>query len=121
MARTALSVQDVGQYAGSVAVTANAADNSNGNTFPNDGKTFLVVVNGSGGSLTVTVTGATTPDRTYGQTLTKTYTVANGATRFIGPFSQAAFNQSTGVVNVDWSTGTSVTCGVVTYTPTPNH
>lgn len=120
MPRTALSAQDLGQYAAGAALTLNAVDQPNGNTFPNDGKTFLMVTNGSGGSLTVTVTGATTPDRSYGQTVTKTYAPANGARWLIGPFSPAVFNQSTGLVNVDWSTGSSVTCAVVTYTPTPN-
>lgn len=120
MSRTALSATTLAAYGGGSATAATAVDNSNGNTFPNDGHTFLVVKNGSGGSLTVTVTGATTADRSFGATLSKTYSVANGATWLIGPFAVGAFNQSDGTVYVDWSTGTSVTCGACTYVPTPN-
>lgn len=120
MARTALSTLTNPSFGGgTLDIAAAAVDQPNGNTFVNDSRTFLVVINASGGSLTVTVAIPAGP-QTQNASTTKTYAVANGKTAFLGPFPNY-FNQSTGLVNVDWSTGTSVTCSVLNYTQTPGY
>lgn len=120
MPRTALTVGTAPGWGGGVLdIAAAAVDNSNGNTFVNTGVERLIVINGSGGSLTVTVALPTSSRSLGGLVTTKTYTVGAGKTAILGPFDPGTFNQSTGVVNVDWSTGTSVTAAVVNHTATP--
>ena len=117
MARTSLTVQEPTRIA-QVTLTANAVDAANGNRFVNDGKTFLEVTNGSGGSLTVTIqmpqlydTDLTISDRTY--------TIANGANVAIGPWPTSyntTYDSVSDSIGVDWSTGTSVTVKVIRIT-----
>lgn len=118
MPRTSLTVQEVTRTAQLDAPTANAVDNANGNRFVNDGKIILVIANGSGGNLTVTINnpqtvdGLDVPDRTY-----TIPTAATGA--IIGPWT-TAYNQTLdnveNSIGVDWSSGTSVTVKVVRVT-----
>jgi hypothetical protein len=98
-------------YAGTL-VAPTAVDNTNGEQFVyGGGVNKLVVINGSGGSLNVTmrsnlttVDGNVVPD--------KVIAIAAGATRVIreGP-SQV---QSDGMVYVDYSTGTTITAWLLT-------
>lgn len=116
MARTALTVQEPTRFT-EITPTANAVDAVNGNRYTNDGKIVLRVVNGSGGSLTVSVI---TP-QLYDVDLpvpSRTYTIASG-TRYIGPFPTSyndTVDSATDQVSVDWSTGSSVTVEVVRVT-----
>jgi hypothetical protein len=120
MPRTSLTVNSGAAYAGSVLDIAVAAvDQPNGNSFANTGLEKVIVVNGSGGSLTVTVAIPANQRSLGGLATSKTYSVSNSKTAILGPFDPSIFNQTTGVVNIDWSTGTSVTCSVVTHIPTP--
>lgn len=76
-------------------------------TFVNDGRTILVVDNGSGSELTVTIT---TPGTVDGLAIAdKTVTVAIGDKAVIGPFPPAIYNNSDGVVTVAFNETTSVT------------
>lgn len=95
-----------------------SVDNTNGDEFDNNGNTVLLVSNGSGGPLTVTIT---TPAgiRSVNEIVTKSLVVADGDVGFAGPFPQAIFNQTTGRVYLDWSTGTTVTAAVVKMDATP--
>jgi len=75
-------------------------------TFENDGSTFLLVKNGSGGSLTVTFTITETVD---GQSVTdRTLAVADGEIYLAGPFPKGQYNDSNGDVTVGYSATTSV-------------
>lgn len=102
---------------GAAITTASAG--AGGDTFLNDSteKTFLVVTNGSGGSINVTFTAqvetVTTPQ--YGQldVADKVVAVANGATKYIGPFSRAIYNNASGAVAVAYSGVSSVTVAAV--------
>lgn len=84
-----------------------------GDVFPNDGKTYVAVTNGSGGSITVTITAQTTSTSKDGfGPVTKADgggSVADGATDIFGPFPSGAFNNSSGQVEVEYSSATSVT------------
>lgn len=82
-----------------------------GDQFLNDGDTIMIVTNGSGGSLTVTLPPGGTPG---GLTLSDvTGTVADGATEAFGPFPPSLYNDSSGYVQVTWSATTSVTAAIL--------
>ena len=90
-----------------------AATLTDGNMFTNSGKEFVHVVNGSGGSINVTVL---TPALVRGLTLEdKVVAVPAGEERMIGRFDPGLYNQSgtdAGKVYVQFSSVTSVTVGV---------
>lgn len=104
-----------------VADTTSAAS-ADGNTWTNTGYEFAEVINGSGGSITVTIDvypsgGDGAPE---GLTVTDpTVTVANGARKKIGPFRKRLFNDGSEKVKLTFSATTSVTVGVYRLTPTP--
>lgn len=90
-----------------VLTSGGAAASAGGDTFPNDGNTFITVVNGGGSACTVTLPITQLVD---GQTPTaKTVVVANGTTVQIGPFPQAIYNDATGSVALSYSQVSSVT------------
>lgn len=104
MARTALAVQaiDVDGITPSY-----AAANVDGNSVANTGDQFVHVKNGSASSVTVTIP---TPAKVQGVDVADiTVAVAAGAEAMIGPFPAGLFNQSGGVVYINYSAVTSVT------------
>ena len=106
MARSALTLQTIVK----TGITPTyAAANVDGNSFANDGNTFLDVVNGSASPITVTIqTPGTVDDLAVAE---RTVTVANATTKRIGPFPPGIYNQS-GEVYVDYSAITTITAGV---------
>ena len=96
-----------------ISITESSAGGS-GDKAPNgDGKTVFLVNNGSASSIDVTVAEqmADRIDPNFG-TLTKSdvvKSVAAGAIAIIGPFPPAAFNDSSGDVNISYSATTTVT------------
>lgn len=99
---------------GSVALGAvNAA--GGGDSFPNDGYTVLYVKNGSGGAITVTIDGVGAgPESAVAYNPDVAVSVAAGAERLIGPFTdKARFNDVNGRVNVSYSGVTSLTVAPV--------
>jgi len=91
-----------------LAVTPTA---THGNKFWNNGKTFLMVANASGDTITVTVN---TPGQVAGLDVEDLEVeVANGATTAIGPFT-SDFNQSDGYVWATFDVVTDVTIDAVT-------
>lgn len=92
-----------------LALTAAAAG---GDTFANDGATFFVVKNAGAGSVTVTFTVTATY---IGLTVSNVaVAVTNDSKEYmIGPFPQAAFNNSSGVVSVAYSGVDTVTVAAV--------
>lgn len=78
-----------------------------GDQYPNNGKTLLKVINGGGSDITVTITPTNTVN---GYTIAPiAVTVAAGATKYLGPYDQNYFNNSSGRVAVTYSAVTSVT------------
>lgn len=88
-----------------------------GDAIPNDaGKSYLIVNNGSGSSITVTIDAVNTNAPT-GLTFTDpTVTVAAGVRKIIGPFSPSYFNDTNNRVNVTYSAVTTVTVGAFKFT-----
>lgn len=108
MARVALTVQDTSRTGLNSVSTAEAADAVNGNYFANSSQNVVVLIkNGSGGALTVTFETITTYDSLNMPDLT--VSIPNGEERIIGPFDNSKYGQTGNLVNVDYSTGTSVT------------
>lgn len=87
-----------------------------GDVFTNDGNTVLIVTNGSGGSINVTIDSplAVGPDQANAYDADVVKPVAAGATRIFGPFvDKQRFNDANGQVKVTCSAVTSVTIEAV--------
>lgn len=108
MARTVATVQEISR-AGTTP-TYNAA-HDDGNYFANDGRTMIQVLN-VGAEMTVTIQ---TPGLVDGLAIGERTVVVPLTTgnKMIGPFPPDVYNQSTGVVYVDWSRRTDVTFAVL--------
>lgn len=108
MARTDLAVQTIAVTGLTPVLTAANVD---GHAIPNDGRTFVEVLNSSGGSINVTVITAGTY---HGRAIADDSAIAigAGARKLIGPFKpDAVYNTTDNKVNVDFSAVTTVTCG----------
>lgn len=88
-----------------------AAANAGGNSFANDGRVRLVVVNGGVGSVTVTIDVVGTLDGLAVSDIAQA--VPAGETWEFGPFAPGIFNQPDGTVNVSYSGVTSVTVAAI--------
>ena len=109
MTRAVLTPQDVLRTG--LTHTFASVDNVNGNEFTNDGRCALYVKNASGGSINVTVG---TPGVVDGLAVADlVVAVGAGVNKLIGPFPAGIYNQTGGLVYVDWSAGTSVTAAVL--------
>lgn len=107
----ALTVQTIA-LAGAKKATLVAAT-ATGDTFVNDGKTYLEVANGGVGAITVTITGQR--NLPLGTSSTKTVSVTNGTTKRIGPFPVGNYNREEDEsVVVTYSGVTTVTVGAFT-------
>ena len=104
MARTAINYWQVTR-SGIIPIPDHAA--ADGNKFSNDGRIILQVGNGGGSPITVTIqTPGTVDDLAVSD---RTVTVGDGDTKLIGPFPPGIYNQSDGMVYVDFSAVTDVT------------
>ena len=108
MARTTMSHQQIVRTG--LEETYAAVDAANGNDFANDGRMFLLVKNGAGAPITVTIATPTTVDGNAVADLA--VVVTNAEQRMIGPFPPNLYNTD-GKVQVDYSSGTSVTAAVL--------
>lgn len=86
-----------------------------GDTFQNDGETLLIVHNGGGGSINVTVTDqkSRSPREASSFSGNVVKAVAAGADRVIGPFPVRRFNNAVGNVVLGFSGVSSVTVTAV--------
>lgn len=111
MARTALTPTALASTGATVSL---AAANADGHTIPGTGDVFLLVSNGSGGSITVT---AVTPGTQDGLAISdQAVTIANGAQKIIGPFPPRSFtDEADNLVDIDFSAVTTVTCQAFQY------
>lgn len=81
-------------------------------TFANTGQEVVLINNGSGGSINVTITTPATVDGLAVED--RVVAVANGVTKAIGPFKTGVYNDSaTGLVTVTCSATSSVTIKVI--------
>jgi hypothetical protein len=108
MARTAIAPQVVAPNGGG-GLTGVAPDTGNGNKFLNDGRTSVIIQNGSGATITVTVTAVAC---THGRAVNLVFTIAAGKQGFIRDLEPALFNQSDGTVSIDFSASASVLVSV---------
>ena len=80
-------------------------------TFKNDGKTILLVTNGSGFTLAVTIV---TPGTVDGLAIgDRVVDIADGTQEALGPFQRNIYNDSDGEVTVNYDAITSVTAAVL--------
>jgi hypothetical protein len=141
MARTAITtgLASIGRDAGTLAPSAQAADATNGNIVPfttgssyGAYSTVLIVANADSASHNVIIrsggytgaaagaanSGIPSPAATvFAQSTVGdlTVTVANGTTKYIGPFTTDRFTQSDGSLWIDWSAATSMTIIVLQF------
>lgn len=109
MPRTDFTVLQIVRTGLTAAYTA--ADGTNQNAFANDGRTYLHVKNGGGGSINVTID---TPGSVDGLAVGNLVVAVPAAgEKIIGPFPTNIYNQTDGKVYVDWSGVTSVTAAAV--------
>lgn len=110
----ALTVYEISRAGRSVDEQLIAPTATHGNKFPNDGKTFLRVLNGSGGDITVTIEAPGSVDGQAIADLVVTVKADGDADGLdfmdIGPFT-ATFNQSDGYVWAVFSAVATVTVG----------
>ena len=108
----ALTTQEVTQ-AGATLSFASCA--GGGDTFVNDGNTFLYVKNGSGGALTVTVAA---PGTYRGATITaQAVSVGAGSEKCIKPYPPEITQPAAATTAITYSGVTSLTIAVVKFTP----
>lgn len=110
MARTARTVQQMSRAG--LAPSYVAVDNTNGETVPNNGTTFIHVKNTGGSPCTVTVGTPGTQDGLAVADLTFSVPATTGD-RMAGPFPAGIYTQSDGNIYVDFSTGTSVVAAYI--------
>jgi hypothetical protein len=82
-----------------------------GDQVPNNGKTLLVVFNGSGSSINVTITPTNT---VAGFTIAPVVVaVAGTSTKYLGPYPATYFNNSSGRLVITYSAVTQVTVSAI--------
>lgn len=92
-------------------VTYAAATATTGDTVAPDDHTCFEVVNGSGGTITATLT---IPGTTFGQANPDVaVSIANGVTRRIGPLTAGIADPTTGLCQIICSSVTTVTIAAV--------
>jgi hypothetical protein len=114
MARTALTVTTTAA-AGTVLPAAAAVDQANGNQFTNTGRELIEITNGAGSPVTVTFTtnGVYSVGSVQYPIADLAVTVTNGTSKVCGPFDKVLFNDGSNNVDVDYSSGTSITARVI--------
>lgn len=107
--RKSVALLTTGHVSHSGVVQSLVAAAGGGDTLSAGERTFLVVNNGSGGSINVTVASPTTCSQ--GSTHPLVVAVGAGAVKYIGPLPENRFGDP---VSVTYSAVTSVTVGVFT-------
>lgn len=92
-------------------VPAVQAADAAGDTFANQGLTFLLVHNASAAPITVTV--ASQQQCSQGHTHNLNVSVAAGVDTWIGPFDVNRFSNSSGIVSVSYSAVASLSVGAI--------
>lgn len=90
---------------------------STADVMPNDGKTFLIFLNGNASSRTLTITGNAFSKPGFGdisaadagETVTLPGSGTNGGRQIVGPFPMDRFNNSSGQVSYTLDNATDMT------------
>lgn len=93
MARTAIAYADVSKT-GVALPTETAADVANGNSMPNDGRVILIVRNANGASTARVLSLGFTGTVDGYVPAARTYSVAAGTSKVIGPFETSKYGTS---------------------------
>lgn len=118
MPRTAFTVTTAA-FGGTVLPAAGAVDAANGNSIANTGTTagrvVIEVTNGAGAPINVTVTTNGNYNTVGGAhaVADEVIAVTNGTSKVIGPWEPTLYNDSSGNVLIDWSSGTTITARCV--------
>jgi hypothetical protein len=113
MARTAIPLTASASWGGGTGdITYTAGDAANDHQFANNGRELLLVKNGSGGGIAISIPRVANY-RTTEVTTASGATVGATKEQVFGPFDPAVFNQSGGVVHVDITTDTSLEFAVI--------
>lgn len=84
-----------------------------GDDFPNEGNSFLEVINGGAGSINVTISSNYSTPPTGTAQSDVVVAVGAGVTTLIGPFPQSGYNDASGKCNVTYSDVTTVTVSAI--------
>ncbi len=92
-----------------------AAAAAGGDTFANDGRTFLHVKNGGASPITVTIESQLTAAEIRAGTAEadNAVVVTNAQERIIGPFAKDAWNSDLGLVEISYTAVTTVTIAAI--------
>lgn len=117
MTRTAFTVT-TSSPTGTVLPASVAVDQPNGNSFANNGKRLIEITNGAASNINVTITtnGVYAAGGVNYAIADVVTTVVNATSQIFGPFDTTLFNDGSGNVLVDYSSGTSVTARVISTT-----
>lgn len=109
MPRTQVVPQSI-QRAGAIP-TYNPATVTDGDSFVNDGRTWVHVKNGSASPVTLTIAVPQTVDGL--DVADRTVSVAAGAEKVIGPFPTTTYNQIDSSVWLNWSAVADISFAVM--------
>ena len=79
--------------------------------FPNDGRTFVHIINTNGSSRTCTFRTAGTIHSHEINDVTVTIAATTGQ-QMVGPFNRSIYNETDGNIDITWSATADVTIGV---------
>lgn len=114
MVRTAFTVTTAA-FGGTVLPAAAAVDAPNGNSIANTGTTagrvVIEITNGAAASINATVTTSGNYNTTGGAhaVADEIIAITNGTSKIIGPWDPTLYNDASGNVLIDWSSGTTIT------------
>lgn len=114
MTATAFSV--VTSAASGTVISASASvDAGNGNSFVNTGREYIEITNGAGSGINVTfITQGTYNVGAVAYAIADlVVAVTNGTSKVCGPFDKTLFNDTNGLVQITWSSGTTITARVI--------
>jgi hypothetical protein len=84
-----------------------------GDTFLNNGRTFLNIKNGGGSAITVTIDSKALSN--FGTDVDIIVSIPSGSEKIIGEFDPSRFNSDLGIANIAYSAVASVTVAVTSY------
>jgi hypothetical protein len=113
MAETTLTVNNI-DTSGIDQPATLAAANADGSKWVGSGREFLMVENGSGGEITVTVAGQKNCNLGFSHNIAVAIPAGEG--KSIGPFAPAIYEDGDGDVHVTYSAVTTVTVAVFKLT-----
>jgi hypothetical protein len=120
--RVALAPQSLALYGEGIDDVVFTAASSDNHTMLNDGKTILICLNQNAATRTVTAVGVAGP-RTGGDAKSAAVTVPEGnvtpQVAVLGPLVPSAFNQASGVVNINCSATADLLLAAVQIKDTP--